>query len=160
MDSTNSISCITVMFTIEKKSVCKLTWVVQTLVFQGSTEVSEYSKKAKVSLIYVSFFFLCMCVFRAIPVAYGGSQARSQIQARGLRPTPQPQQCTGQSCICDLHHSLRQRQILNTLSRPGRENASSWILVSFLTTEPRWELLMYISSLEFMTLWAMIWGYL
>ena len=35
--------------------------------------------------------------------------------------------------VCDLHHSSQQRQILNPLSRPEIEPASSWTLVMFLT---------------------------
>jgi len=39
-------------------------------------------------LVLVSFFF---CLFRAMPMAYGGSQARSQIGATAsVHPTPQP----------------------------------------------------------------------
>ena len=44
--------------------------------------------------------------------------------------TPDP------SCICDLHGSPRQCQVLN----PRIEPASSWILVEFVTTEPQQEL--------------------
>ena len=43
------------------------------------------------------------------------------------------------SHICNLHHSSGQRWILNHWARPGIEPASSWILVGFVTTEPRWE---------------------
>ena len=40
-------------------------------------------KKKKVceTLQIVVFLFVCFCLFRAIPVAYGGSQARGQIGA-------------------------------------------------------------------------------
>ena len=56
------------------------------------------------------------CLFRAIPVAYGGSQARVQLELLPLAyaratATPDP------SFICDLHHSSRQRWILNPLSK-------------------------------------------
>ena len=43
------------------------------------------------------------------------------------------------SHICDLHHSSQQRQILNPL-REARDPASSWILIGFVTTEPKREL--------------------
>ena len=39
------------------------------------------------------------------------------------------------SCICDLHCSLRQRHILNPLSKARDGTAPSWILVGFLN---RW----------------------
>ena len=50
--------------------------------------------------------------FRAVPAAYGGSQARGPVGAMLLATaTPDP------SHICNLHHSLWQRQILNPLSK-------------------------------------------
>ena len=48
------------------------------------------------------------------------------------------------SCVCDLHHSLRQCQILNPLSKARMEPAPSWLLVGFVTTEPRQELPIYL----------------
>ena len=42
--------------------------------------------------------------------------------------------------LCDLHHSSRQRRILNPVSEPGMEPASSWIFVRFVSTEPQREL--------------------
>ena len=61
------------------------------------------------------FFFLSFCLFRVIPMAYGGSQARGPIGAVATTYTtvtamPDP------SHVCDLHHSPRQHQILNPLS--------------------------------------------
>ena len=41
------------------------------------------------------------------------------------------------SCVCNLHHSLWQRQILNPLSKVGMELASSWILVQVITPTKR-----------------------
>ena len=38
--------------------------------------------------------FVCVCLFRATPAAYGGSQARGQIRAISRWPMPQPQQHT------------------------------------------------------------------
>ena len=40
--------------------------------------------------------------------------------------TPDP------SCVCDLHHGSRQRQILNPLSEARDRTASSWTLVGFV----------------------------
>ena len=42
------------------------------------------------------------------------------------------------SCICDLHPSSWQRQILNPL-RPGIEPTTSWFLVGFISAAPRGE---------------------
>ena len=58
------------------------------------------------------FFVLSFCVFRAIPIAYGGSQARGLIGAVAARATATPDLRR----VCDLHHSARQRWILNPLS--------------------------------------------
>ena len=89
----------------------------------------ELSRKG--FLFFLSFFFFFL---RAAPVAYGRSQARSQIGA----------------AAASLHHSHNnmgselptwQCLILNPLrERPGIEPASSWILVGLVTVEPQWGL--------------------
>ena len=52
-------------------------------------------------------------LFRAVPAAYGGSQARGPIGAvaAGHSHVGDP------SHVCNLHHSSQQHQILNTLSK-------------------------------------------
>ena len=62
-------------------------------------------------LIYLYFLFFVFCLFRAKPMAYGGSQARSQIRAAAATAMRDP------GCIFDLHHSSWQHQILNPLSK-------------------------------------------
>ena len=61
------------------------------------------------------FCFLFFWLFRAAPLAYGGSQARGCIGAAAAYTTaiatPDP------SCVCDLQHSSRQRRIRNPLSK-------------------------------------------
>ena len=44
------------------------------------------------------------------------------------------------SCICDLHHSSWQRQILNPLCEAREKPATSWYLVGFVSAAPRREL--------------------
>ena len=64
------------------------------------------------NLKFPFFFFLSFCLFRAAPVAYGGSQARGPIRAVATSPataTATPDL----SCVCDLHHSSQQPWILN-----------------------------------------------
>ena len=70
------------------------------------------------------FYFFVFCIFRAIPVAYGGSQARGQIgaAAAGL---PQLTAMLGS---------------LTHWTRPGIEHESSWMLVRFVSAGPQWEL--------------------
>ena len=41
--------------------------------------------------------------------------------------------------FCELHHSSRQRRILNLLSKARDQTASPWILVGFITAEPQRE---------------------
>ena len=68
---------------------------------------------------------LCVCViFRATPAKYRGSQASSGIIA----------------VATSLHHSHSNTGYLTYWERPGIEPASSRMLVSFVSTEPWWEL--------------------
>ena len=81
-----------------------------------------------------SLFFV-FCPFRAAPTAYGGSQHRGLIRAIAATAMSDP------SHVCDLHHSSWQQWILNPLSEAGPEPATSWFLVRFVSSVPRWELL-------------------
>ena len=73
--------------------------------------------------VFCGFFCLFVFVFclfafsRATPEAYGGSQARRLIGAvaTGLHQSHSNAKST--SHVCDLHHSSRQRWILNPLSK-------------------------------------------
>ena len=62
--------------------------------------------------IDLNFFF---CIFRAMPIAYRGSQAKGRIGAvatslhHSHTATPDP------SHVCNLHHSSWQCRILNPL---------------------------------------------
>ena len=51
--------------------------------------------------------------FRATPMAYGSSQVKLELQ---LPPYNTATAVRDLSCICDLHHSSRQRWILSALS--------------------------------------------
>ena len=85
------------------------------------------------------FFFFFFGLLRAIPVAYGSSQARSGIRATATGLC-QASATPDLSCICDLHHSPQQHRILSPLSKARDEPASSWILVRFVSAEPPREL--------------------
>ena len=61
------------------------------------------------------FCFFVFCLLRAIPVAYGSSQARGLLKLQlpaytTATVTPDP------SHVCDPHHSSRQHQLLNPLN--------------------------------------------
>ena len=110
-----------------------------------------YSQWQWWSWAYTHNFFFFFGLFRATSVAYGSSQARGQIgpQLSGhttATATPDP------SCICDLHHSLQQHQVLNPLSeaRDGTQilRDPSWVF----TTEPQQEL-------QFLSFFLISWIY-
>ena len=62
-----------------------------------------------------------------------GDELELQLQAyTTATATPGPRH------VYDLHHSSRQYRILNPLG-PGIEPASSWVLVKFISAEPRRE---------------------
>ena len=61
----------------------------------------------------VSFY---LCLFRAATRAHGGSQAQGRIVAAVTVLTATASATPDPSCVCDLHHTSRQRQILNPLS--------------------------------------------
>ena len=64
-------------------------------------------------LCFLYFYFFIFRLSRAAPVACGGSQARGLIGAIATghaTATPDPR------CICNLHQSSRQHQILKPLS--------------------------------------------
>ena len=91
--------------------------------------------------IYIYFFFPS---FRATPVAYGSSMARSRsgVSAAGLHHShsnvPVP------SHVCNLCYNLQQYQILNPLRKAKDQTRilmdTSWVL----NAEPQWELLKFV----------------
>ena len=71
---------------------------------EGSSLVPDRTMPLEITLLFFFFFFCSL--FRAVPTAYGGSQARGQIGAAAAAhatamATPDP------SCIWDLCHSLQ-----------------------------------------------------
>ena len=76
------------------------------------------------------FFFFFFCLFRAIPMAYGGSQARGRIEA----------------IMASLHHSHSNAKYLTQWMRPGIKPANSWLLVRFISAEPWGEIQWKISN--------------
>ena len=99
---------------------------------RGSMILDVRKATSSFSWTSVLFFFFLK---RAVPVAYGGFRTRGRIRAVATATaTWDP------SRTCDLHHSSRQCWILNPLrARPGMEPVSAWMLVRFVSTEPRWE---------------------
>ena len=73
-----------------------------------------------VCLFYL--FFFVFCLFGAIPLTYGGSQARGLIRATAA----------------GLHHSHSNARSLTHWAWSGIKPATSWFLVGFVSTAPRW----------------------
>ena len=66
-------------------------------------------------LIFIFILFYFIFIFRATCEAYGSSQAGGQIRA--VAASLHHHNMQDLSSICDLHHSSRQHQILNPLSK-------------------------------------------
>ena len=103
-----------------------------------------------------SFFLFLFCFGGPHPghmaVPRRGVQSELQLRARArarARATQDP------NLLCNLHHSSRQRHILNPLSRLGMELASSWIPSGFISDEPQQENLICF-KLQNLTLNALV----
>ena len=85
---------------------------------QALWSLLHFSESQNALFLYFFFFF------RATLVAYGSCQARGQSGA----------------VAASLHHSHSNARSLTHWVRPGIETATSWFLVRFVSTAPRWEL--------------------
>ena len=75
-------------------------------------------------------FFFVFCLFRAIPSAYGDSQARGLIRAVAAN-LHQSHSNTRSEPVCNLYHSSRQRWILNPL-REDRDLTCNLMVLSWI----------------------------
>ena len=87
------------------------------------------------------FFFLCVCVcvFRAAPAAYGGSQARGPIRIYSRRLVPEAQQHWIQAASATYTTVHGNTRSLTYRAQPGIEPTASWFLVGFVSTATPWE---------------------
>ena len=106
------------------------------------------------SVIIMFILLVCVSFFRAVPEAYGSSQAMDRIKSCGGKPTPQPQQHQIRSCVLDLHHSSQQRQILNPLSKARGQTRILRGTSQICSTEPGWELLIF-REIKIKNLWIL-----
>ena len=106
----------------------------------GPSVEFTFSKKAFFSFLLLSFFL----AFQGHTWGIWKFPGQGLNRSYSWWPIPQQQQL--RICDCQIHHSLRQRQIPDPLSRPGIEPASSWILARFISSPPQWELPLFFSS--------------
>ena len=78
------------------------------------------------------------CLFRAMPLAYGGSQARGWIRSCSHQTKPQSQQCQTWVASAIYTPAHGNTGSFNPLSEV--RHAGSWMLVRFISTEPQGEL--------------------
>ena len=99
-------------------------------------------------VVFVLFCFV-FCLFRAVPVTYGGSQARGQIGATAASPPHSHSNVGSESCLWPTPQLL-QHQILNSLNE-ARDGTcvlvvtswiNLWLLVGFISSAPQRELLL------------------
>ena len=86
--------------------------------------------------VSVPLFFFFFCLFRATPKVYESSQ----LQNCSCCSTPQPWQRGIQAVSATYTRAHSNAGSLTHRVRPGIKPASSWILVGFVSAEPRWEL--------------------
>ena len=101
-------------------------------------------------LLFLSLFFLCL--FMAIPMVYGSSQARGWIGAAAAGHSHGRIQ-TASSTYTTTHSNAGS---LTHWARPGIEPLSSWILVWFITAKPRWEFLFFLHFGEAYFSWSFV----
>ena len=95
------------------------TWIILTGAMKANFILEKHTMWGQT----VFFFF---GLFRATPVAYGGSQARGSNQSCSCWPTPQPQQCQIQAASANCTAAQGNTSSLTHWARPGIEPVSSW----------------------------------
>ena len=76
------------------------------------------------------YLFICLfSLFRAVPVAYRGSLARGLIGTVAAGLYHSHSNARSEPCLRPIHHSSRQRQILNPLSK-ARDQTHNLIVPS------------------------------
>ena len=87
---------------------------------------------------FLFFFFFFSFFFKAAPAAYGSFQARGRIGTAAASLCHSHCNTGSEPCVCNLHHSSLQGQILNPLSEAWDQTRI--LMAGFITTEPQREL--------------------
>ena len=90
--------------------------------------------------LHSNTLYLFIYLFRAMPMAFGSSQAGGWIWAVAAGPTPQPQQLQIWAVSVTYTTAHGNAGSLTHWERPGIKPASSRILVRFVSAAPWWEL--------------------
>ena len=79
------------------------------------------------------FFFLSFCHFLGCSRGIWRFPGQGSNRSCSRQPTPEPQQhgIRAVSCVCNLHHSSRQRRILNPLSK-ARDRTRNLMVPSWI----------------------------
>ena len=101
-------------------------------------------RSLKFIFIILFFILLFLLFFRAVPVAYGSSQARGWIRAAAAAYTTATA-TQDLTYVCSLYHSLEQHQILSLLSKARNWTHilmdTSWVCYCWTATgTPVWAL--------------------
>ena len=115
-----------------KESKKYYTWWLMGLCFPQFTALFQLSKL---------FFFLTFCLFRATPLAYGGSQARSLIGAVASSLRQSHSNARSKLCLQPTSQLKAMPDPEPTERGQGIEPSTSWFPVRFISTAPQWELL-------------------
>ena len=97
----------------------------------------SHEKQVSHYFIYKKFFFLFFRTVHESIWKFPGKGVELELQ---LPPTPQPQQCKIWAASLTYTTAHGNARSLTHRLRPGIELAASWILVRFITDEPRGEL--------------------
>ena len=86
--------------------------------------MSSNLRGGRVLFFLFCFALFCFCLLRVAPLVYGSSLAKGEIRAAVVLACATATPTQDLSCICNLHQSSQQCQILNPLSE-----ASVWTCV-------------------------------
>ena len=104
---------------------------------EGSSLVPDRTMPLEITLLFFFFFFCSL--FRAVPTAYGGSQARGLIGAVSCWPISEAQQHQIWAMSATYTPAHGNSRSLTHWVKPGIKPATSLFLVGFVSTAPRWE---------------------
>ena len=101
----------------------------------GGNERKQGKGRKRTEIFFFFFFFFIICLYRAAPSAYGGSQAGVKSELKLLAYT------TASIRTASATHTAAHRndRSLTYWVMPGIELASSWILVGFVKRRPTHE---------------------